>query len=535
MRYREFIPSSQHLLIELADPVKQQLKNKWARDPSADPEQFDEYLAKWEKYSPQGIDISTLTFSQVKQLIDDRDAVALLKKGRADNDQEHNADTQKDLLYDQNGLQIYVGDSKNKCIHYGQSYSWCISSPKEKHNLYNTYRLYHNRTFYFVFDHDRSPNDPLHAVVIHVEEFDSGYFITDAKNSADREVSWSQITQAIPKLDGLKHIFVHRDLSENELKQKKYQERISDKEFTNLPLSEKIKYVLYLYPFTKKQQDQLPRAAVSYWAKRIDGSLLSQNTWGRLSFSDFKYVYNRLAKEKNKSKMPGDNPWLLSLISTGTTIDRDDFADTEPMEVGFFLESKGLDEAKIDHVRHTLKQFPGLSIPIYADRLRSKPEWPQSKQWPEVEQQLDQMQKMYVSHSVQEAWRFASLTWRRVPQAEAEMIEKLEPSLLIYYAIHVLKHRWVEAENKIFEKSHKSYSDFYRMYFDEDSPVPKVKPIDDVRPGDIGELYTSKTNSVEIIVNSVDTDTETVTVTGMIYGREITRTVNYHSLIILEQ
>lgn len=90
---------------------------------------------------------------------------------------------------------IYDGRTKEKCIKYGaggisgRKYSFCIGRPPAA--MHQSYRDTQTSTFWYVFDKERSLDDPLHMVVVDAVDpqyaeqrgLDSPYLLTDANNS----------------------------------------------------------------------------------------------------------------------------------------------------------------------------------------------------------------------------------------------------------------------------------------------------------------------------------------------------------------
>jgi cytidyltransferase-like protein len=133
------------------------------------------------------------------------------------------------LVYNQNGLRIYVGKTKQACIKYGNGYGFCISARGED-NQYDGYRIGDGGTPYFVFDDtktsERDKNgkfiDPTHLLVIFryaTDEDRYPYTVTTADNPGEEEYGefenngpkYQQIHDSIvgdyPRLKGLENIF----------------------------------------------------------------------------------------------------------------------------------------------------------------------------------------------------------------------------------------------------------------------------------------------------------------------------------------
>jgi Zn-dependent peptidase ImmA (M78 family) len=152
-----------------------------------------------------------------------------IKAGKI-NDGEPSKDA--NLVYNQNGLRIYVGKTKNACIKYGNGYSFCISARGDD-NLYHDYRIEEGGTPYFIFDDTKSSEqdengkfiDKTHLLVIFVYpdpngEFadvnynaysDNGidhYTVTTADNPGEDQYSFfKNIEDKYPRLKGLKNVF----------------------------------------------------------------------------------------------------------------------------------------------------------------------------------------------------------------------------------------------------------------------------------------------------------------------------------------
>jgi hypothetical protein len=124
----------------------------------------------------------------------------------------NNAISDGEKIYDKGGIEIYQGNSQQRCVKYGHglgnSYSWCISRT-DTSNMYSNYRFMgdESRMFYFIFDRSKSSEgnqtggfkDIYHAIVIHVYE-NGGYGFTPASNPGDRFVKrWEDLGDLIPK------------------------------------------------------------------------------------------------------------------------------------------------------------------------------------------------------------------------------------------------------------------------------------------------------------------------------------------------
>jgi hypothetical protein len=161
---------------------------------------------------------------------------------KKDTPKSYKGESDLDLVYSKDGLQIYVSDTKEKCIRYGEGYNFCISS-HGKGSSYNDYRIDREGTPYFIFnnnlDSSKNPNDPIgktfidpnHLIVLFVhpitnlpdgrfEDFDEGdeedvdygkdiyYTITTANNRGEANyLYFESIVNLYPWLKGLEHLF----------------------------------------------------------------------------------------------------------------------------------------------------------------------------------------------------------------------------------------------------------------------------------------------------------------------------------------
>jgi hypothetical protein len=159
-----------------------------------------------------------------------------------------------DLVYDTDNIKIYRADTRDKCITYGNGYSFCISSYSDTAS-YNKYRIEESGTPYFIFnknlDNTRIDKynyiDPDHLLVLIIHEIggtfhdendnphrhnmksydeyedrkmyrdeysmiknsDNYYYsITNAKNEGEKYyLSFKSIAKIYPYLNGLEDIF----------------------------------------------------------------------------------------------------------------------------------------------------------------------------------------------------------------------------------------------------------------------------------------------------------------------------------------
>ena len=166
-------------------------------------------------------DITKYSWKQLETVVDSNQPKRI-RTGKI-NDGEPGGDS--NLVYNENGLRIYIGKTKNACIKYGNGYSFCISS-RGGENMYAHYRLDQKGTPYFIFDDTKTSeqNDdgdfinPDHLLVLFVHEPDEyresiWYTVTNADNKGEEEYDvtlgnpFNAIELDYPRLKGMKELF----------------------------------------------------------------------------------------------------------------------------------------------------------------------------------------------------------------------------------------------------------------------------------------------------------------------------------------
>jgi len=122
------------------------------------------------------------------------------------------------VLNPRKNLLIYAPTGKPDCIKLKNGRPWCTSR-EGSNNLYYNYRFDKNLTLYYVIDEDL-PFDNLNFATVILVDPDGDMRLADASNSGDYGghivLPWEQIVKKLPKLDGLKELFVPKPLTENE-------------------------------------------------------------------------------------------------------------------------------------------------------------------------------------------------------------------------------------------------------------------------------------------------------------------------------
>jgi hypothetical protein len=148
---------------------------------------------------------------------------------------------QEDIMYEDDNVLILNTDTKAKCVRYGMGETWCIT--KADQNYYNTYRLSYGATPYFVLQ--KNVNGDEHKLVILNYGGRDAYAIADRSNTGERSggqrdaMSWYEIEQQLPNLQGLEEYFPYREITDDERQYSELLDKIKNN-FINDDLQELI-------------------------------------------------------------------------------------------------------------------------------------------------------------------------------------------------------------------------------------------------------------------------------------------------------
>jgi len=121
---------------------------------------------------------------------------------------------QDDILVDDENITIYKGDSQDKCVMYGQGYTFCISR-QAGGNMFGNYRLGKDSTFYFIYFKNKPKSATDHIMVL--DHTKNGYEWTFANNNTKQvRGGWDEIVSKYPELSRYKNILLNKTLSEEE-------------------------------------------------------------------------------------------------------------------------------------------------------------------------------------------------------------------------------------------------------------------------------------------------------------------------------
>jgi len=136
---------------------------------------------------------------------------------------------QEDILYENDDVLILNTDTKAKCVRYGMGETWCIT--KADANYYNTYRLSYGATPYFVLQKNVKGDEHKLVILNYGRE---RYAIADRSNTGERSgsqfntMSWYEIEQQLPNLQGLEEYFTYREISDDEREYSNLLNKIKD-------------------------------------------------------------------------------------------------------------------------------------------------------------------------------------------------------------------------------------------------------------------------------------------------------------------
>ena len=319
------------LLEILSDSAKKKAKEKFKKEnPALSDNQIDYYLDIFSRKQQSPVfkkkDIMQYKFDELEKLIDKE-----FPKKTVDDGEQVDFKGSEDVLYNENGLLILLGDLKEKCIRYGKGYSWCISR-KDQSNMFFSYRMRLNESvFYFVFDEDKSKEDNWHAIVIYINK-GGEYYVATSDNPGDKKMTWSEIESNQPKLKGLKSIFKHIPLSSEERSYyQRFKDSINDSEYEDLSFDEKEKYISFGHDLTEKQIRITPKALISKYATTTAGKNLPKDIEKSLSPSDQKVLKkNRIDYYKDFLEN-GNEELTVKLIYYQDELTEDDLISTDDL------------------------------------------------------------------------------------------------------------------------------------------------------------------------------------------------------------
>jgi len=206
-------------------------------------------------------------------------------------------------------LQVFLGDRREKCVTFrknferrtGKTYSWCISR-SDASNLFTHYRLRGDEpVFYYLFDFERTTDDPLHACVIYVTN-KGEYWLSDANNAGDKKYSWSSLVRMMPKTKDLQGVFKYIPVLEKE--RDIIKELMSDEQFSELTRDQKEDYISAGHRLSASQLRNLwglPDRVelINKYCNHHENVLLPLDIWMKIPGATRKVVSDNFRKDED--------------------------------------------------------------------------------------------------------------------------------------------------------------------------------------------------------------------------------------------
>jgi hypothetical protein len=167
---------------EYSEKIVQQLVDKFKQeDPNEDEKTIREYIKRFDKIkgSIRIADKDIFNYT----LFNLRATLMSFYKGKGVKPKVDKSDDNLDLVYERDDIKVYRADTRQKCIKYGNGYSFCISSYSDS-GSYKKYRIEESGTPYFLFNTSLDKRkyaentylDPEHLLVIIVYEIGGKYY-----------------------------------------------------------------------------------------------------------------------------------------------------------------------------------------------------------------------------------------------------------------------------------------------------------------------------------------------------------------------
>lgn len=181
------------ILNEYGEGVVRTLITKFKQeDPGLTDEIIRSYIERFEriKNNLDEKDITKYSWKKLENTVDGYRAKERMKAGRLDA-----SVSDANLLYNQNGIRIYLGKDKKSCVRYSNGYTFCIGARGEE-SMYGKYRISDKGTPYFIFNDNLPPENDKHLMVLFVylhkktggmEYYTNRYTVTLASNQGDQE------------------------------------------------------------------------------------------------------------------------------------------------------------------------------------------------------------------------------------------------------------------------------------------------------------------------------------------------------------
>ena len=257
----------QDIILEFSEGAIRKIVQKFSNEASEDEirrevQDFEKYKQGLQKKDP----------FQYKSWIEFTEAIHAAK-GKAEFKKKKIPDESQitstdDIIADDEKVTIYKGDSQDKCVMYGRGYTFCISRPSAG-NMFTSYRLSKNSTFYFIYFKNKPKTENDHIMVL--DHTVKGYEWTFADNNTQKvKGGWNEIVKKYPELKKYKKLLVNKSLDNEESSS-----IIKLREFINDPLFKLNKFNKFSYKEKAQSLKSLIDLPDEIW-KTLDSTLRNE-------------------------------------------------------------------------------------------------------------------------------------------------------------------------------------------------------------------------------------------------------------------
>ncbi len=142
------------------------------------------------------------------------------------------------LIYSDDNVEVKLAESVEGAIKLGEGYNWCICKSDKTENLFYSYRIFGEKTFYFV-KNKHFTNEYDHFVIQVTKN--NSFLVTSSLNNGDVAMTWGEITKISPTLVGKKSFFKSKGLTEKEHKFKRLMSLdLGEKNLRNIDIETKV-------------------------------------------------------------------------------------------------------------------------------------------------------------------------------------------------------------------------------------------------------------------------------------------------------
>ena len=177
-------------------------------------------------------------FRKFEQFVDENDVSTV------SNHEQTKGISEKNAIYSDAEIDVFLGDTKQACILYGQGskFGLCISRA-DSSNLFHNYRWEDELTTYFVYFKEPNINDPNFIIVDASKESPATFSYNIIKPNSDKKISKADLIKKFPQLKTAmeKGIFKHKKIEGEE---KNYYEKYHGKKILNFTtLDDRVKFI----------------------------------------------------------------------------------------------------------------------------------------------------------------------------------------------------------------------------------------------------------------------------------------------------